>query len=338
VFVFGAKRWRVNYGLDANRTPSTRLAVPYRAKDSPSLRSEFSQPEVVISLTCLSYYYGGLTNEDLTLALEHLYRTDQADVEYERWVATSNGLSEGFQRLASINLQDREQCETKVFPCFRYSKGAVDYFLCHVVFTKEMKEFPHKLSASGWDLGCQKRHPVTGFSGTNDSQHVLPIQVAQLERSDQKHTNALVLGHLLRLQNSVLCLTAADLPGSSRSCDLLELVAKLDPETRVILDVGALVLDLHNEEVAREWLVAVAHREEIQAAVFCDLSDEICVVDRRGYVERLSTSPFSTQLDRCLVFLDESHTRGIDLKLPAGYRAAVTLGANLTKDRLIQGQ
>ncbi|PSN58809.1 hypothetical protein BS50DRAFT_682614 [Corynespora cassiicola Philippines] len=42
------------------------------------------------------------------------------------------------------------------------------------------------------------------------------------------------------------------------------------------------------------------------------------------------------QLDVCLVYLDESHTRGTDLKLPRDYRAAVTLGANLTKDRLVQ--
>ncbi|KAK1807511.1 hypothetical protein LTR12_018145 [Friedmanniomyces endolithicus] len=44
------------------------------------------------------------------------------------------------------------------------------------------------------------------------------------------------------------------------------------------------------------------------------------------------------QLDVCLVFLDESHTRGTDLRLPETYRAAVTLGAGLTKDRLTQDQ
>ncbi|KAF9769941.1 hypothetical protein IL306_012560, partial [Fusarium sp. DS 682] len=60
------------------------------------------------------------------------------------------------------------------------------------------------------------------------------------------------------------------------------------------------------------------------------------VLDRSGKVEELQTSPFADQLDQCLVFLDEAHTRGTDLRLPANYRAAVTLGANLTKDRLVQ--
>ncbi|KAI6439400.1 hypothetical protein MCOR15_011939 [Pyricularia oryzae] len=75
-FVLGQKRWRVNYGLDLKRRPPTRLAVPYRAKDSPSPRSEFSHPEVVILLTSFSYYYGGLGDQDLFHAFEHLLHSD----------------------------------------------------------------------------------------------------------------------------------------------------------------------------------------------------------------------------------------------------------------------
>jgi hypothetical protein len=84
-FVFGSKRYRVNYGL-TDRTPSTKLAVPYRAKDSPSPRSEFSHPEVVIMLTSLSYYYGGLSDEDLFVVLGHLIDSDRADAEWSAWL------------------------------------------------------------------------------------------------------------------------------------------------------------------------------------------------------------------------------------------------------------
>lgn len=77
--------------------------------------------------------------------------------------------------------------------------------------------------------------------------------------------------------------------------------------------------------------------ESIQAAVFIDSDDHICVIDRKGYIKMLHVSPFATHLDRCVVFLDEAHTRGTDLVLPHYYRAAVTLSANLTKDRLVQG-
>ncbi|KAI9148869.1 hypothetical protein HJFPF1_10912 [Paramyrothecium foliicola] len=334
--VFRQKRWRVNYGLDPRRIPSTRLAVPFHAKDSPTASSEFSHPDVVICLTCLSYYYGGLSDEDQTLSLQHLLRSDQADLEYQQWIETSDDLPRSFYSIQSVNLQDKEQCEICVFPHFRYSKGAVDYFLSHLVFNKEMKEFPSRLSASGWDLGKIKRHPLTGFSGTNDSQHVLPVSVQQLELEDQRHTNALVLDYIMRPENSVLSLAAVGLEGICGSKAFLAAVMKIIPQVRVVLDVGALMLDMTNEEFVWEWLRLLDGCADVQAAVYCNSVHEICVMDDRGHVELLSASPFAGQLDRCVVFLDEAHTRGIDLRLPLHYRAAVTLGAGVTKDRLVQ--
>jgi hypothetical protein len=106
----------------------------------------------------------------------------------------------------------------------------------------------------------------------------------------------------------------------------------------VILDVGAQILELSNLEVAREWLKIMPDHDRTQAVVFFNDSDELSVLDHKGHIEPLQTSSFAKQLDVCLVFLDEAHTRGTDLRLPEYYRAAVTLGANLTKDRLVQGK
>ncbi|KAG5749627.1 hypothetical protein H9Q70_007719 [Fusarium xylarioides] len=197
-FALGSKRWRVNYGVDHNREKMTKLAVPFRAKDNPTPRSEFSQPDVVITLTCLSYYYSGLDDEALFAAFELLSRSDNATQEYQDWVKTAPSLPQAFRNLEGVNLRDRVQCTTDIFPHVRYSKAAVDYYLSHLVFAKESKEFPHKLSASGWDLGKKKDNPTTGFSGTNDSRYVLPLDVKQLDLPEQKHTNALVLEYLLQ--------------------------------------------------------------------------------------------------------------------------------------------
>lgn len=331
-FVLAQKRWRVNYGL-ASRTPPTQLAVPYRAKDSPSLRAEFSHPDVVITLTSLSYYYGGLSEDDLFIAMGRLMETDQSDVEYQAWVRDANRLPDAFKQLQGINLKDRPLCISKVFPALRFAKSVIDFFLAHIVFPKEMKEFPHKLSASGWDIGKRKRRPVTGFSGTNDSRCVLPISVNHLDHPAQKHTNALVLEHLLRPDNGVELMG----PVAEHTSDaehLLATVLHLIPPVQVILDVGAQILELTNIDVAKTWLKK--HDSTKEAAVFINDEDELCVVDREDRVDLLRASPFSARLDACLVFLDEAHTRGIDLRLPSDYRAAVTLGASLTKDRLVQ--
>ena len=336
-FAFSNKRWRVDYGLVHDRVPPTRLAVPYRAMDSPSPRSEFSHPDVVILLTSLSYYYSGLSDDDLFQAFRHLCKSDQADTEYQAWVRDVD-MPQRFRQLDGINLDDVYQCLHEVFPQLRFCKAVVDYFLSYIVFPKEMKEFPHKLSASGWDIGELKNHPTTGFSGTKDAKVILPSSVVQLDLPDQAHTNALVLNHLLRPENDLVLMRQEQQARSMSDAErLLSTVMSLEPSVRVIIDVGAQVLELGNLEMAQTWLELSPDDERNKAVVFFDEHDHICVVDRRGTVEPLHTSPYSSEMDACLVFLDEVHTRGTDLKLPRDYRAAVTLGANLTKDRLVQG-
>lgn len=336
-FALGQKRWRVNYGLDSTRSPGTKLAVPYRAKDSPAPRSEFSHPDVVIVLTSLSVYYEGMNDDELFVAFGHLLKSGHAQDEYQEWVKDVPELSTAFRNIAGINLRDEDQCKKQVFPHLRYAKAAVDYYLAHIVFPKEMKEFPHKLSASGWDIGQIKTLPTTGFSGTNDSRKVLPLSVGHLDLLDQKHTNALVLEHILQPQNSVAIMPSRDATSSSDAKLLMTMLTRMSPAVRVILDVGAQILELSNFMVAKQWLEMLSEDNATQAAVFFNDSDELCVIDRKGRVESWQTSPFLKQPDACVVFLDEAHTRGTDMKLPANYRAAVTLGPNLTKDRLVQG-
>ncbi|SCN65635.1 uncharacterized protein FFB20_01852 [Fusarium fujikuroi] len=335
-FALGGKRWRVNYGVDHNREKITKLAVPFRAKDNPTPRSEFSQPDVVITLTCLSYYYSGLDDDALFAAFELLSRSDSATQEYQDWVKTAPSLPQAFRNLEGVNLRDRVQCTTEIFLHMRYSKAAVDYYLCHLVFAKESKEFPHKLSASNWDLSKKKDNPTTGFSKTNDSRYILPLDIKQLDLPEQKHINALILEYLLQPENGISLMPQEAKGTTFDSSLLLQMVSNMSPNTRVILDVGAQVVDLTNQEFAKRWLACYQDQDSTQAAVFFNDSDESVVMDRSGKIEDFQTSPFSQQLDLCLVFLDEAHTRGTDLKLPAEYRAVVTLGAGLTKDRLVQ--
>ncbi|KAH6623091.1 hypothetical protein F5144DRAFT_623147 [Chaetomium tenue] len=268
LFALGQKRFRVNYGLAPDRRPSTMLAVPYRAKDSPAPRSEFSHPDVVIVLTCLSYYYQGLSDNELRTCLERLSRSDQAEQEYSRWAAAAPQLPSSLAHFSGES----------VFPALRYAKPAIDFYLANLVFPKEMREFPYKLSASGWDLGKMKRHPLTGFSGTTDSKYVLPLSVTALDLPEQRHTNSAVLACLLRAENTVL-----ELGGDGENLTALTVDGLLDAVTtssqpmRVILDVGAQIIELSNLEVARRWLGMVPSHEA-DAVIFFNDHDELSVL------------------------------------------------------------
>lgn len=328
-FVFSQKRWRVNFGLDLKRSS---LSVPYHGKDVPAARSEFSHPETSIIMTCLAYYYKGLSESQAMECFRELLKSDNSHGEYERWMKNCSDVKERFKHLNGVNLSDFHQWHENIYLHLRRSKEMTDFYLNHLVFPKQMKEFPKKLSSSGWDIARTKKHPVTGFSGTNDSKYILPLSIQQRDLLEQLSTNAEVLACLLRPENQFDS-TITDEEFSAEV--LIKLAITSKPAVRVILDVGAQVLELRNEEVASRWLSQLP-ATEVQGAVFFDPSDELCVLNRDGAMESLSVSSFAKQMDRCVIYLDEAHTRGTDLKLPVDYRALVTLGPDLNKDRLAQ--
>lgn len=112
------------------------------------------------------------------------------------------------------------------------------------------------------------------------------------------------------------------------------MVADQNPEIRVFLDVGAQILDFSNYQLAKEWLDLSSDSD---GAVYFNTDDELMVLTKDGISRPLLSSPLAQRLERCVVYLDDDHTRGTDLKLPSGSRAAVTLGPKVTKDRLVQG-
>ena len=332
--VLKEKRWRVDYGLDVSRSM---LAVPYRAKDSPAPRAEFGHTDVAICLTCLSYYYEGLTDAQLGDCFEQLFKTDNPNQEYEEWIKDCHDdLPQTLRRLRGLNLEDPVQRNEHIFPQLRHCKAVIDFFLSTIVFPKHMKEFPYKLSTSGWDLAQDRSsfgQLVTGFSGTNDNRFLLPQMIEQIDLDAHIHTNAMGLECLLQQENHKVM----HLPDAVKDIrGMLEHLRDEEPTARVLLDVGAQVLELQNQEVAELWL-EVDSRPEIEAAIFVNSKDDLQVLRRDGTVELLVSSPYLEQLDRCMVYLDEAHTRGTDLKLPPGSRAVVTLGPRLCKDKLMQG-
>jgi hypothetical protein len=285
-------------------------------------------------LTCLSYYNHGLTDAQLDTCFELLYKRETPALEYEQWVHRNPNIPAHLRQLNGLNLRDRDQFTNELVPAFSRNSAVVDFFLSSVVFPKEAKEFPHKLSTSGWDLAEVKSHVTTGFSGTNDNRYLLPTSIAQVDPVKQSSTNALVLTYLLRPENNhYLCTRSAD-GGTCSTKELLKLLVNQEPEIRVLLDVGAQMLDLENEELVRYWLEL---RPGIDAAVYFNDKDELVILPQHGTPVSFLSSPFAQQLDKCVVYLDDGHTRGTDLKLPRETRAAVTLGPKVTKDRLLQG-
>ncbi|KAG7289873.1 hypothetical protein NEMBOFW57_006250 [Staphylotrichum longicolle] len=177
--------------------------------------------------------------------------------------------------------------------------------------------------------------PTASLAYGKQTQDAGPLSIQALDL--QPHTNASVLSTLLREENIVLELGdegASQLTALTEKM-LLGALASSDPEIRVVLDVGAQIVESSNFQMAKS-LLDNAPTSSTDAAIFFNDNDELSVLTRNGVVDSFLTSPFAAHTDRCLVFLDQAHTRGTDLKLPDNYRAAVTLGPGVTKDTLVQ--
>ena len=301
----------------------------------PSLRAEFAHPDVAISLTCLSYYYEGLTKDNVLSCFDLLGKLDNPEIEYDHWVELGvRDLPARLRQLRGVNMEDETQVDEFLVPVFSKNKRVVDFYLSQRVFPQAAREFPSKLPTSAWDLVEDKKNVTTGFSGTNDNRHLLPASMIQKDPDFVLGTNALVLRHLLRPENDNYECTEGAGGKRETTTAFLQRLVKQDPEVRVLLDVGAQMLELQNEHLVRRWL---SLRPDVSAAIFFNDSDHLTVITQDGMTEPFVSSPFSSQLEKCVVYLDDDHTRGTDLKLPQGTRAAVTLGPMVTKDKLVQG-
>lgn len=323
------KRWRVEYGVD-QRQGAGLNAVPFRAKDVAADRTEFGHPDMAILLTQLSYYYSGLEISQVLQCLETLKNSvSGASNLYASWIRDIS-VDSSVKTLDGINLQDRQQLEDIVYPVLCWNPKVINFFLEKAVFSKQCKVFPGKIATNAWDLCYENsEHPTTGFSGTNDTQLLLPPQLSQNDLPSLLSTNEEVENLLKIGRNSWR--RSLDMGVSSR-----ELLSFLKHDNlHVLIDAGALMLELGNEGVAHLWLEVDSTLERV---IYFNDNGHLVIKQRLSYSdELLAHSPFKNgQVNNCAVYLDDQHTRCTDIKLPPNYSACVTVGSGMRRDKLIQ--
>ncbi|ATZ54876.1 hypothetical protein BCIN_11g01980 [Botrytis cinerea B05.10] len=325
------KRWHVQYGLHPDRDP---IAVPFHGKGVPSDQAEWGHPDVAILLTCLAFYYDGLNNKQLHQALEHVLKSDDPASIYDQWSMSCSVLPDTLRDWNSINLEDEQQM-LELWTHFNQSPVIIDYYCNNFVFPAHAKSFSLKLQASGWEIPLSSADNLnsitTGFSGTNDNRNLLPLNLKQQDLEGLAHTNSEVLTYLLQHRNRRYVVAADERGRHLSEIDLLRKISKLG--IRVLIDAGAQILELSNELLARSWLEIDT---QAQAAVYFDEAGKPMVVYRKYRPVPLSASPYSDDLREVVVYLDEAHCRGIDLKMPANACGALTLSLGQSKDHTVQ--
>ncbi|KPM43238.1 hypothetical protein AK830_g3340 [Neonectria ditissima] len=332
------KRWNVQFGLHPERAP---IAVPFEAKGVPSQTAEYGHPDTALVLTCLAFYQTGLSKRQISHSLQHILRTDDPTTHYEHWVHGCGNLPATLRHVNLLSADDEAQIE-ELWNSLRFDRHVLNYYMNNFVFPRHAKQFGIKLQTSGWDIPLlsaefssrttSRVSLTTGFSGTNDNKRLLPQTVKQDDLASLLHTNAEVLSYLLEERNKT-CYQAVD--NSSQQLSEKGLLELLNREgIKILIDAGAHILEMENHDLAAEWL-DVNHKA--QGAVYFDKNGRIMVRARFQKTPMpLLVSSFAENMEECVVYIDEAHTRGTDLKLPAYAKGAVTLGMGQTKDQTVQ--
>ncbi|CAM9398643.1 unnamed protein product, partial [Choristocarpus tenellus] len=158
------KRARVEYGVATTAGAKKRLAIPFRATNTPALRSEWKHPDVAVTLTFLSYYYDGLSKVEMRQALTFLLSMGpSAQVHhYTVWmkVGFPNGLdcvseADTFDRVAKIDLSNEVQMDV-IHKHLSNNFEVVNFWLTYVVLPTETGQFPKCLGTNSWFLTTAK--------------------------------------------------------------------------------------------------------------------------------------------------------------------------------------
>ena len=318
----------------------------------PSDTAEWGHPDIALLLTCLSFYYAGISITQFRQSLGHLLHSEDKETEYDRWAQSTTSLRHSLRDCHSINMDDEGQLKD-IWQSLSHSTVVIDYYLNHFAFPIHAQQFEFKLQASGWDIPLTRPTPTqlhstgahdspieakdiphctlsTGFSGTSDSKAIQPMNIKQNDLKALMRTNAEVLTYLLEPRNQEY-VVAADQRGIKLSeAALLRLIN--DKNIRILIDAGAQILEHDNLDLVKAWL----QRDYRRPAAVLFINDKASVYHRQGHLTPLSGSPYADDLSECLVYLDEAHTRGTDLKLPTTARAALTIGLGQSKDVTVQ--
>jgi len=327
--------------IDQKTTPLSRklMAVPFVGKDVPSRSSEFAHPDVVIGLTILGFRYEGLRLSDVRTIVTQLKADFSREVGprdsrpssmlFRSWLEhASRDLGEQLPvlPLPLFQVNDPKQLE-RLYQLLRKEDRVITYYLRQHVFPACMNFQSIKISASGHELGStllfSKR---IGFSGT--PSNLLPNDLGEClyePGSDGK------IMHVLSSEEVVTVERKSDWTAKS----LLRDVALSTPPIHALIDTGALITGMDNEQVAH-YLLEYLPASRFEGVVYLDRSDRKMFLQRSSG-KSLLLSQCGVDPSRRFTFYDQVHTTGMDIKQTPDAVAVVTVGKDMTFRDYAQG-
>ena len=200
-----------------------------------------------------------------------------------------------------------------------------------------MQQYPQRIATNAWHIAHNHNENSSsiGFSGTNDNHRLLPLQMRQYFPTDNDNkylsnrfaTNGKMLSVILH--NTLACNEHETLDISNVLDDIVKYGC------RALIDCSAILARKSNYFVAHKIIRIMS--TSCDGVAFYDNrvgQSGWKVVERNGRIRSRDQSPIGD--NRLFVLFDEPRCRGSDFKLPNTAKAILTLGPNMTKDKLMQ--
>lgn len=335
-----SRRYRVDYGIDSRRE-NRRVAVPYRVCDKPSDRAEYAQPDTLIVFTHLAYYHRGLSRMEVKEAIQALFNLGSVaqKKEYHEWYEAQKDSMSDDQRASLDSLEkldpSSEAQVSLIWEVYRYTMETINFWLDKCVMPKETMQFPYKICANAFHLAENQEHKVVGFSGTKDTELLLPVQLQQAEPDldSIRATDGKMIDVILKQTWHKVTPRAPHEPMS-----MAVLQHAVNRKVDALIDAGATMAGMNNCEVTESFLKILNecdHTSLKRGVVYFDNnSAQWKIVSRDGRHWPKDSSPIHES--EAFVFFDESHCRGADMQLDDKATALLTVGPQMTKDKLMQ--
>jgi hypothetical protein len=202
----------------------------------------------------------------------------------------------------------------RLFDLVHRSPHVIYHWLIQHVFPSTMNFQSLKISACGHELGSSILFGSRiGFSGT--PSNLLPLDLGDCQYEPGSDVSA-----------------ESKPDWSAQS--LLQDVASATPPAHALIDTGALITGMDNEEVAQFLLQRLP--PAMEGVVYLDRNDRQMIL--------LRASGRSTSLAQCgippaqrFTFYDQIHTTGMDIKQAPSAKAIVTIGKAMTFRDYAQG-
>ncbi len=344
----------VHYGptklIEELNTTQGALAKPYRYADVVSENSQFTSPFETMNYTIFYHLKYGITPcifKHFVEAFQKQAKDEkEASPKTKRIIDTKS--AKRFREISGLNpeLLNTElsyESLNELYEKNRYNAPLVQYCLLNYILP-EISIDTLLLRHNSINHASQFK-TVQGFSGTVLSPDIFDPRMQPFDYDLAKGTDGETIHHLVRKKTPVVKLQKY-LPNDI--CD--ELISQMKENTSSIIDVGGTLKGLSNKMIALRMAMKPPNKK-IEYVLYFNDQDKLTAMPvseiNNPHPKTIligSTDPDEIKKklkiesnEQYLVYYDQSHTIGIDIKQPPNANSVVTCGHSTLLSKLLQG-